>query len=211
MKAPLKLIVFTATAALLSGVTFAQDQQQRQDQQQSPSSSSASQSSGGSQELQRSQFFRASDVLNKSAKTANGQDLGKVKDITFNQSGQIFALIDLGNNRYAAAPWQLINTTASLGSKDLVVNTTKQALSSGPTVTKDNWGTLNNPAFVQQIYAHFNVQQQGGTAMGGAGGGAGGASQGQGQSRQPEQQQTGQKQQQQPSQQQPQEQQQNQQ
>ncbi len=209
---PLKLTVFTATAALLSGVTFAQDQQP------SPSGSSASQSSGGgqqasggSQQLQRSQFFRASDVLNKSAKTANGQDLGKVKDITFNQSGQIFALIDLGNNRYAAVPWQLVNTTASLGSKDLVINTTKLALTSGPAVTKDNWGTLNNPAFVQQLYAHYNVQQQGGTAMGGAGGGAGGTSQGQGQSQQPEQQPTGQQQQQQPSQQPPREQQQNQQ
>jgi hypothetical protein len=61
----------------------------------------------------------------------------------------------------------------------LVVNTTQQQLKSAPAVTKDQWGSLNNPNFTQSIYSYFKVQSP--VATGGAAS-PGGASQGQGSS-----------------------------
>ncbi len=188
MKAPLKLIVLTAAAAMLSATAFAQDQPTP------PPSGTETHPGGthmGGMEGRKAggQFYEASKILNRNAKSAQGESLGKVKDVAFNPRGRAFALIDVGNNRYAAVPWVLINpSTAQAEKGDLTINTTKQTLQSAPTLTKDQFGNLNDPSFAQSVYSHYGqAAGMGGTGMGGTSEGGTTDQSGQQEQSQPEQ------------------------
>jgi hypothetical protein len=74
-------------------------------------------------------------------------------------------------------PWQAINTATAKGRGNVTLNATEQQMKAGPAVTKDQWGSLNNPKFVQGCYAYYNVQAP--SATGGASS-PGGTTQGQG-------------------------------
>ncbi len=182
MKAPLKLIVCTAAAAMLSATAFAQNQPSPSSggsQQTPPTGTETHPGAGhwGGMEGRHAggQFYEASNILNRNAKSAQGETLGKVKDVAFNPRGRAFALIDVGNNKYAAVPWALINpSTAQSDKGDLTINTTKQALQSAPTLTKDQFSNLNDPNFARQLYSHYGqAAGMGGTGMGGTGGQSG--------------------------------------
>jgi hypothetical protein len=162
---------------------------------QSQSDQSSSQSSGQNpawQKAQGQEFFRASKVIGKDTQTSDNQKAGEIKDVVFNQQGEIFALVDIGSSKLAVVPWQSINAASVKGTQNATINTTQQALKSGPAVTKDQWGALDNPSFTQGVYTYYHVQAPG--AMGGAGS-PGGASQGQGSSQDQQQQQQQQQQQ----------------
>ncbi|HWH72001.1 MAG TPA: PRC-barrel domain-containing protein [Candidatus Sulfotelmatobacter sp.] len=208
MKIVPKLIAACATATLVGASALAQQDQQSQPsgqqsgQQTSTSSSQQQQQPSGGQQneaLQKAnaqEFFRSSKIVGKSAQDQKGQKIGKIEDVVFNQQGEIFALIDVGNGKWAAVPWQVVNPASAKGKQDLTLNTTQQALKSAPAVSQDQWGSLNNPSFTQGIYSYYKIQQPG-SAMGGASE-PGGAMQGQGSSSsqpQPDQQQQQQEQQ----------------
>ncbi|HYG35973.1 MAG TPA: PRC-barrel domain-containing protein [Clostridia bacterium] len=220
MKLTSKIIAVCAATALVSNTGLAAAQQQsspqsgsssdpsqqkqQQQQQQPQQQSSSSQQNSSWQKAQTQEFFRASTLVGKNAQDSKGQTLGEIKEITFNQQGEIFALVDIGNGKWAAVPWQAVNTASAKGEQNLTINASQQQLKAGPNVTEDQWGSLNNPSFTQGIYTHYKVQSP--TAQGGASSPSG-MSQGQGSS-DPQQQQEQQRQQEQQQQQQPQSQQQ---
>jgi hypothetical protein len=176
MKIKSTSIALCAAAALTAATAWAEQQ---------------SSQSGGSQnqalsQAQAQEFFRASKIVGKSAQDTSGQKLGSIKEIVFNKQGEILALVDVGNDRWATVPWQLVNTESAKGNQNLTLNTTAQALKAAPAVTKDQWGALDNPSFTQGIYAYYHLQPP--TQTGGAST-PGGASQGQGSSEQQQQQQ----------------------
>ncbi len=129
---------------------------------------------------QTQQFFHAKNLIGQEAKNTQDQKLGKIEDVVFNpQTGEIFAAVGAGRDRYALVPWQAMTVaTGKHGKEEVTLNTTKQALDSGPILSADQWQKLNEPTFVQSIYSHYNLQPPG--AMGGAGSPTGGTSSGAG-------------------------------
>lgn len=165
MKTSIKLFICTLSAALLAGTVSAQNQTGTADDQ----------SSGGSQ----NRLTRISHVINAQAKSTDGQSLGTIQDVVVNQEGQVFALLNLGQNRYSAVPWQLINTPHARQGREVTVNATQQKLMSGPLFQGNAWGNLRDASFTQKLYSHYNLQPAAG--MGGAGAGSSTSFQGQGQ------------------------------
>lgn len=200
MKLISKLIALGAMAALAGTTLSAQQQEQQTTQPNANSDQSSSQSEQNSawQKAQTQEFFRASKQVGKTVQDSKGQKLGSLKDIAFNQQGEIFALVETSNDRWAAVPWQVVNAGSAKGSQNVVLNATQQELKSAPAVTKDQWGALNNPNFTQGIYSYYHIQAP--AAAEGAASSPSGMSQGQGSSN-PQQQQNQQQQQQQPQQQ----------
>lgn len=182
MKAQLKSIIYGTGLAILAGSAFAQTSSDSS--RSSTAGTSYPSTSGSSSELSaqgsQQQFFQAKNFLNEKVRNTQDDNLGTIKDIVFNpHTGETFAAIDVGNNRYALVPWQALTVTAkgSRGKEQVALNTTKQALQSSPTVPQDQWQELNNRSFVQSIYSHYNVQAP--TGMGGTSGtGTGGTSSG---------------------------------
>ncbi len=180
MKRSLKLMTVCAAAALLTQVCFAHEDQS----QQGGSTPSSGKSSATNQYSQGA--FRVAKLIGTQTKDAQGQNLGTFKDFTLNpQTGEMFALIDIGNNRLATVPWQLLTITSDKkGNEQVTINTTKNTLQSAPSVTQDQWSSLNDPSFAQRVYSYFQVQP---SAMGKPGAGPGGTLQGQGGQPQPSQ------------------------
>jgi hypothetical protein len=182
MKPQLKSIIYGTSLAILAGSALAQTSSDSSRSSGVGSGYSSSSSSASDQSVQGSQqqFFQAKNFLNEKVRNAQDDNLGTIKDIVFNpHTGETFAALDVGNNRYALIPWQALTVTAkgSHGKEQVALNTTKQALQTSPTVPQDQWQELNNRTFVQSIYSHYNVQPP--TGMGGTSGtGTGGTSTG---------------------------------
>ncbi len=200
MKLPSTFIAVCTAATFTAIGASAHDQQSSQQSAGSAQQSSGNQNSAW-QKAQAQEFFRSSDIVGKDAQTSNGQKLGSIKDVVFNQQGEIFALVDIGKSRLAVVPWQSVSPRSAKGSGNLTLNTTQNALESGPVVSKDQWGALNNPNFTKGVYSYYHMQEPS-TAIGGASA-AGGSIQGQGQSQGSSQEQQNKESNQQPSQNQP--------
>lgn len=152
--------------------------QSSSDQSTTPGSTSSdpNSSSQSSQTIQTpgqsssQEFFNAKKFMGTSVKDSQGQSLGDIRDVVFNPSGEVFAAFDVSNNRYALVPWQAlsITSTGSRGKYQVTLNTSKQALESGPTVPRNQLQQLSDQSFTQSIYAHYNLQAP--TPMGGASG-----------------------------------------
>jgi sporulation protein YlmC with PRC-barrel domain len=122
------------------------------------------------------EFSRASSLMGKEAQGARGESLGTIKDIAFNQQGQVFVLIDVGDTRLVPVPWPLARLASGKGRATIVFNVSGEAVRDAPVVTNDQWGELDNPNFTAGIVAYYRDQA---AAEGGAASPAG-ASQGQG-------------------------------
>ncbi len=142
------------------------------------SSSSTSGQSGSLQKASAQEFFRASDIIGKSAQDTQGTKVGNVKDITFNKNGDVLALVDVGNDKLATVPWPAINTSSAKGSGNITINATQKQLQAGPAVSQNQWGSLDNPAFVKGCYAYYNVQPPSAAAGGASSPGGGSVGQG---------------------------------
>ncbi len=174
MKITSALIAICAAAALSANTGRAEEQSSQPSGQHNPDLSKA----------EAQEFFRSSKLVGKDVQDQKGQKLGEIKEIVFNQQGEVFALVDVGSGRWATVPWQLVNAQSAKGNQNLVLNTTAQTLKLAPAVSKDQWGALDNPSFTKGIYSYYHLQAP--TAAGGAST-PGGASQGQGASAQPPQ------------------------
>jgi sporulation protein YlmC with PRC-barrel domain len=120
---------------------------------------------------QAQEFFRASDLTGKNVQDSANQKIGEIKNIVFNQEGNVFALVDVGRNRLAVVPWQAFSPPSAKGKQNLVINTTAKEVEAGPVVTETQWGALNNPTFVDGVYSYYHVkpamEQGGATSPGG--------------------------------------------
>jgi hypothetical protein len=116
--------------------------------------------------------------MGKEVKSAQGEDVGKIKDIVFKpQTGEMFVLVGLGRNRLAPVPWQLLNIGPTQNEKTVVVSLTKEVVNSAPSVTEEQWASFNDPRFTSRIYSYFGVQPTAAGATGRAAGSESGAEQ----------------------------------
>jgi hypothetical protein len=135
------------------------------------------------QKAMAQEFFRASRLLGKEAQSAKGESLGQIKDVAFNQQGEVFILVDVGEGRLAPVPWRYAIPSSSKGRQKVILSTSGQALREAPIIVEDQWGELDNPNFTQGIYAYYQA------AASAASGGAntpGSSGQGQGDSSAPQ-------------------------
>lgn len=114
------------------------------------------------------QSFQASSLIGQQAKNEQGEDLGKLKDISFSGNGHVFAILDRGAGQYVAVPWRLV--TVSPDQKQLTLKTTQKALDAAPTLTQNDFKNLSDPNYQHKINSYFHQQQTG--AMGSTGSGS---------------------------------------
>jgi hypothetical protein len=141
-------------------------------QAQVPPPSPGTPSDTSAQAANRSRNFHASkDLVGADVKDAQGQKLGDISEIYFNpRHGESFAAIDIGTRRHALVPLAALQVTAPAGAiRNAVVtlNKTKSDLESGPIVSNNAWQQMDDAAFTQRIYSHYNVQAP--SAVGGTG------------------------------------------
>lgn len=118
------------------------------------------------QKAMSQEFFRASRLLGREAQSAKGESLGPIKDVVFNQQGEVFILLDMGDGRLAPVPWRYAILSSTKGRQKVILSTSGAALREAPIVVEDQWGELDNPNFTQGIYAYY--QAAAATAAGGA-------------------------------------------
>ena len=154
MKTPRKWIFYAASLALLTGTCLAQSSTNPKEQHSGSATTGKMQSS-----THKAAFFDAKSLIGTDIKNGQNQDLGDLKDVVFNpQSNETFATIDVGNDRCALVPWQALKITKNIaGKEEITLNTTKQALDSGPTVKNNDWQELTKRSFAQSIYQHYNL------------------------------------------------------
>ncbi len=173
MKKTLTSAACCAAAVLMSTGVFAQSQN---DQQSQSGSSGSGQQNSALQQANAQEFFRASTLSGKNVQDAKGNKIGEIKDISFNQRGDVFAFVNVGNSKWAVVPWQVVNPSTAKGNGNVTLNATAQQVKAGPAVSEKQWGSLDNPQFVQGCYTYYNIQSP--NATGGASS-PGGSSQGQ--------------------------------
>ena len=112
-------------------------------------------------------FFHARSLVGQLIKDAKGQTLGSMYDIAFNPvSGDMFAVIGVGIDRYVLVPWQVLSVSIGAGGQDeLRLNTTLRDLQAGPVIASNQWGKLGDQEFNRSIYRYFKLEPQ--TAVGG--------------------------------------------
>ena len=113
--------------------------------------------------------FRTSAIEGMAVRNANGDSLGKVKDLVIDlESGTIvYAALDFGGfigigDKLFAVPWSAFK----IGTKDkvehLVLATTKEKLTNAPGFDKSHWPVAGDPAWsnVDRFYGPFKTTQQ---------------------------------------------------
>jgi sporulation protein YlmC with PRC-barrel domain len=171
--------------SLMTGLAYSQDQTSQQQEQQGQSlqqqgqqgeqgASSSQQKApvkfeksttlGGQQGLamdpgQQQVMFIASELIGKNVSSPQGQNLGKLSEIIFSPQHGTFGVLDLGNQRQTAVPWQLVTAVTP---QSIVVNTTQSALNNSPVLRGDrNFASFNDPQFTKQLFSYYKVQPQG--------------------------------------------------
>ncbi len=147
---------------------------------------------GHRDEAMSTQFSRSKDLVGANVKDTQGNKIGDIYELFINpRNGVTLAAIDIGNSRYALVPVQALNVNQGRAgvfhNAEVTLNTTKDALQSGPTLSKNEWRNLDDPSFTEKIYSHYHVQSPSG--MGGAsssGGSSSGSSSSGSSSSQPE-------------------------
>lgn len=153
MKTSSKWLVYGASLVLLTGTCLAQSST-------NPKEHIGAATAGKMQySTHKAGFFDAKSLIGTDIKNEQNQNLGDLKDVVFNpQSNETFATLDVGNDRCALVPWQALKITkTTAGKEEITLNTTKQALDSGPSVKNNDWQELNKRSFAQSIYQHYNL------------------------------------------------------
>ncbi len=124
---------------------------------------------------QSGQEVRASKLIGANLQTAQGEDLGEIRDLAVNpKTGKIdFAIVGVsdgsGTEALAPIPWQAVQLHSE---KSFVASIDKNKLKSAPTISQQQWDQLMQPDYIVQIYRFYGVEPQ---ASGGTGEGLGGA------------------------------------
>jgi len=157
MKTSMKWVIYGVSFGLLTGTGLAAGSSNSKEQ-----TGTAKEPAGKVQSnyIRSAGFFDAKSLIGTEIMNDQKQELGDLKDVVFNpQNGETFAAIGVGHDRCALVPWQALKTSQSTsGKEEITLNTTKQALDSGPTVKANDWQELNKRSFAQSIYEHYKLQ-----------------------------------------------------
>jgi len=105
--------------------------------------------------------FRAHQFLGEAVKNAKGEELGKVSDFVFDQSGKIEYVI-LAHRQGVAEklipiPYDVVK--ASPGTKFLTVDISKDSLMKAPILAKNEWKEFDNPEFTKKVHSYYESER----------------------------------------------------
>ena len=110
-------------------------------------------------------LLSTSSIADDKVKSAQGDDLGSIKDIMINtQTGVIeYAVLSFGGflglgDKYFAVPWSSISVNRD--DHSLTLNVDKEKLKDAPGFDKGNWPDMADPIFKEKIYSHYGVTYQ---------------------------------------------------
>ncbi len=106
---------------------------------------------------------RASTVIGMSVQDTQGEKLGTISDITFdNRTGRVtYAVLGSGgvlgiSEKYYAIPWKAL--TFNTGRSALILDVDKDKLKTAPSFGKDNWPDFTDQAWGMQIHRFYGLQ-----------------------------------------------------
>jgi sporulation protein YlmC with PRC-barrel domain len=106
--------------------------------------------------------FRASELLGKSLKGTDGEDLGDVNDLIISSQGEVdFALVSKGGvlglgDQVVPVPWNAISSGAQ--EDELMVNISKERFDSAPSFSSDELDNqLGQTGFQDQVYGYYGT------------------------------------------------------
>jgi sporulation protein YlmC with PRC-barrel domain len=170
MRNKLNLQLFTAAAISVLGVTsFAQDSNTAAAASSGKSSASATQASGMQQAQGRD--MRASKLIGKDVKNAQGEDLGEIEDLVIDPVSQrvhyavlsFGGLLGLGDKMFA---FPVSAFKPSRNRDELVLNVDKDRLKDAPGFERDAWPNWSDNRYRDEVDRYFKANAVGGVAPG---------------------------------------------
>jgi len=106
---------------------------------------------------------RASKIIGMTVQDPQGEKLGSINDITFdNHTGRVaFAVLGSGGimglgEKYYAVPWKALSMNTA--GDALILNVDKEKLKNAPSFDKSNWPDFADRAWGMQIYRFYGQQ-----------------------------------------------------
>src|SRR5919197_755768 len=112
---------------------------------------------------ERADIYRASKIIGADVENTQGEKLGDIRDVVFDpETGRIrYAVLGAGGflglgEKYFAIPWTAL--TSKAGEKgDFILNVDKEKLKNAPGFDKDNWPSMADRSWAEQVYAYYGV------------------------------------------------------
>ncbi|MGH8189848.1 MAG: PRC-barrel domain-containing protein [Rhodanobacteraceae bacterium] len=108
-------------------------------------------------------LLSASTLTGDNVKNPQGESLGDLKDIMIDiASGKIaYGVVSFGGvlgmgNKLFAVPWEAL--TVDQQNKQLLLNASKERLKNAPGFDKDNWPSLGDPTYANQVRDYYRPQ-----------------------------------------------------
>ncbi|WP_447979351.1 PRC-barrel domain-containing protein [Candidatus Nitrospira bockiana] len=108
-----------------------------------------------------SAVYRASNLIGKDVKNAQGEDLGEIKDIVLDPYyGKVaYAVLSFGGflglgDKYFAIPWRALEPAKD--GDHLLLNVDKARLKTAPGFDKDQWPDMANREWARQVHQFYD-------------------------------------------------------
>lgn len=103
-----------------------------------------------------SSWGRLSELRNAQLRSAQGQDLGRLSDVSIDPTtGRIIYGIVNYNNKMYAVPWSAFKQEKDVRS-GLTLNATADQLNGADSFTPDKWPNMSDPTWANRTYQHYN-------------------------------------------------------
>jgi sporulation protein YlmC with PRC-barrel domain len=112
--------------------------------------------------------IRASELMDKSVKDQQGNEIGSVEDLIVSQEGEVEFLIlsegaeflGIGEEEFIPIPWDQVDAQGYSPDQDeLTVNVDEQTLREAPTFTDDEWQTFTQGDMDQEVRGYYGQEQ----------------------------------------------------
>ncbi len=100
--------------------------------------------------------LRAKDVLGSRIVLKNGEAVGTVEDIIFDQDGTIDYLVVRDEGKYVTVPWEAARF--NYGKHIATVEITPQQFQEVPRYTQEQYPSFYEPAYREKIYGDYGVK-----------------------------------------------------
>ncbi len=112
---------------------------------------------------QAGQINRAGEIIGKTVRNQQGEDLGELKDVVFDNQGNISyivlskgGMLGMGGD-LTPIPWQAAN--ASVQEDSLVLGMDKQRIDDAPSFKEDEWNNFTERQFQQEVRGYYGEGQ----------------------------------------------------
>jgi hypothetical protein len=111
-------------------------------------------------------LYRGSQLIGAQVDNPQGESLGDIKDVVFDNSGRIqYAVLAFGGfmgmgEKYFAVPWEALQPAAGQKPADrdhYVLSIDRERLKQAPGFDKNNWPNMADRTWAEQIHAFYGV------------------------------------------------------